>query len=244
MADSAPGVTAALESTGDVQVVANSSFGGWGLSTDRTWATDLPQIISQYHPEMVIGTWSWDDELAQQNPQAYLVELVQALQTILTPGDGVDLVVLLEFPQVGPNPYILDPLAQAAAWTAQNARQGIWNDLAQKAVALFPGQAMYLQTDQLFAPHGRFFTWNKTANGTWVRARKLDNTHMCPYGSAEIGALVTNDLTPVLGLPALAPGWELGSWVHDPNFNDPVGACPDDQPPSGYAGMPVPGPPS
>ena len=244
MQDSAPGVTAALESTGDVQVVANSAFGGWGLSTDRTWATDLPRIISQYHPEMVIGTWSWDDDLAQQNPQAYLVELIQALQTILAPGDGVDLVVLLQFPQVGPNPYFLDPLAQAAAWTAQNARQAIWNNLAQKAVALFPGHAMYLPTDQLFAPDGRFFTWNKTADGTWVRARKLDNTHMCPYGSAEIGALVTNDLTRVLGLPAMAPGWELGTWVHDANFNDPVGACPADQPPSGYAGMPVPGPPS
>ena len=78
MADSAPGITAALEATGDVQVVANSAFGGWGLSTDKTWATDLPRIIDQYHPEIVIGTWSWDDELAQQDPQAYLVELIRA----------------------------------------------------------------------------------------------------------------------------------------------------------------------
>ena len=77
MADSAPGVTAALEATGDVKVVADSAFGGWGLSTDHTWATDLARIVGQYHPEIVIGTWSWDDELAQQDPQAYLVELIQ-----------------------------------------------------------------------------------------------------------------------------------------------------------------------
>ena len=59
---------------------------------------------------------------------------------------------------------------------------------------------------------------------------------MCPYGAAELGSLVVGDLTPVLGLPPMAPDWEFGSWVHDPNFNDPAGACPDDQPPPRYAG--------
>src|ERR1700691_1806742 len=107
MQDSSPGVTAALEPTGDWRVVANSSFGGWGLSTDHTWEKDLPQIISTWHPELVIGTWSWDAPLAQAHPHAYLLELIQALRTILAPGDGVDLVVLLQFPQVGPNTYVI-----------------------------------------------------------------------------------------------------------------------------------------
>jgi hypothetical protein len=244
MADSAPGVTAALQATGDVQVVADSAFGGWGLSTDRTWATDLPRIIGQYHPEIVIGTWSWDDQLAQTDPHAYLDELVGALRTILTPGDGVDLVVLLQFPQVGPNPYVVNPLTQAGAWTTQNARQVAWNTVAREAVAMFPGQALYLQTDQLFAPHDRFFAWTRTPTGAWIRARKLDNTHMCPYGAAQLGSLIVDDLTPMLGLAAMTPGWELGSWIHDANFNDPPGACPDDQPPPRYAGVTVPGPPS
>jgi peptidoglycan/LPS O-acetylase OafA/YrhL len=244
MDDSAPGVTAALQATGDVQVVANSAFGGWGLSTDKTWATDFPRIIDQYHPEIVIGTWSWDDQLAQQDPQAYLVELVDALRTILTPGDGVDLVVLLQFPQVGPTPYVFDPLTQASLWATQNRRQIIWNGIAQAAVAFFPGRALYLQTQQVFAPHDRFFAWARVPGGGWIRARKIDDTHMCPYGAAQLGSLVVNDLTPVLGLPAMAAGWELGSWVHDANFNDPVGACPADQPPPGYAGISVPGPAS
>jgi hypothetical protein len=244
MADSAPGITAALEATGDVKVVADSAFGGWGLSTDKTWATDLTRIVDQYHPEIVIGTWSWDDELARHDPEAYLVELTSALRTILAPGDGVDMVVLLQFPQTGPVPYIFDPITQTATWTRQNARQIIWNDVAGEAVRFFPGQAMYLQTDQLFAPQDRFFAWDKTPSGGWVRARKIDNTHMCPYGAAELGALIVDDLTPVLSLPAMTPGWELGDWVHDGNFNDPVGACPDDQPPPGYGGMTVPGPPS
>jgi peptidoglycan/LPS O-acetylase OafA/YrhL len=244
MDDSAPGVTAALEATGDVRVVANSAYGGWGLSNDPSWASDMQQLISRYHPEIVLGTWSWDDEAAQLDPQAYLVQLTKVLRTILTPGDGVELVVLLQFPQVGPSPYVADPQAQAAAWAAQNTRQIIWNDLADEAVQFFPGQAMYLQTDQLFAPRDRYFTWNETPSGTWIRARKLDNTHMCPYGAAEVGSLVENDLTPVLGLAPMTPNWELGSWVQEPNFNDPPGACPADQPPPGYTGLAVPGPPS
>jgi hypothetical protein len=67
---------------------------------------------------------------------------------------------------------------------------------------------------------------------------------MCPYGAAQLGALVVNDLTPALGLPPMAGGWELGSWVYEPNYNDPAGSCPADQPPPGYAGSAVPGPPS
>jgi hypothetical protein len=241
MADSAPGITAALEATGDVHVVANSAYGGWGLSNDRSWASDLPQIIAKYHPEIVIGTWSWDDVAAQLNPQAYLVQLNRALRTILTPGNGVELVVLLQFPQVGPSAFVSDPQQQGAAWAAQNALQNNWNAVAQEAVQSFPGQALYLPTDQLFAPHNRYFTWNQTPTEAWVRARKLDNTHMCPYGAAQFGALVENDLTPVLGLAPMAPGWELGAWVHSANFNDPPGSCPDDQPPSGYNGVAVPG---
>jgi peptidoglycan/LPS O-acetylase OafA/YrhL len=244
MADSAPGIAAALEATGNVRVVADSAFGGWGLSSDRSWATDLPQIVAKYHPEIVIATWSWDDEAAQLDPQAYLLQMTRVLRTILTPGNGVNLVVLLQFPQVGPSPYVSDPAAQTAAWAAQNTAQITWNNIADQAAQAFPGQALYLHTDQLFAPGDRYFTWNRTPTGAWIRARKLDNTHLCPYGAAQFGSLVVDDLTPVLGLAPMAPNWELGAWVHGANFNDPPGSCPDDQPPPGYNGVAVPGPAS
>ena len=244
MADSAPGLTAALESTGDARVVADSAFGGWGLTTDHLWPGDAAQIIATYHPEVVVGTWSWDVVAAQQDPQAYLIRLIQALDAVLTPGNGVDLVVLLQFPQLGPNPYWLDPATQHAAWAAQNARQIVWNTVARQAVRFFPGRALYLPTDQLFAPGDRYFTWRRTPTGSWLRARKIDDLHMCPYGAAQLGGLVVHDLTPVLGLAPMAPGWEAGAWTTSANYDDPPGACPDDQPPPGYAGVPVPGPPS
>jgi hypothetical protein len=244
MADSAPGVAAALQATGDVQVVANSAFGGWGLSTAHNFTSDSAQIIAQYHPEIVLGTWSWDDVIAELNPQAYLEKLLHAMQYLLAPGTGVQLVVLLQFPQTGPNPYNVAATTQQTAWALQNKEQNEWNELAQEAVAFFPGHALYLQTAPLFAPGNRYLAWNQTATGAWLRVRKIDNTHMCPFGAAELGLLVDQDLTPSLGLSPPAPGWELGNWVHDANFNQPAGACPDDQPPPGYVGTPVPGSPS
>ena len=244
MDDSAPGVTAALEATGDVHVVVNSAFGGWGLSTDRSFSSDFARIVAQYHPEVVIGTWSWDDQLATEDPQSYRDTLVGALHDILAPGDGVDLVVLLQFPQTGPSPEILDAPVQYQQWETQNTEQNAWNAVARQAVGFFPGHALYLPTDQLFAPGGRFFTWLRTPSGAWLRARKIDSVHMCPYGAAELGALVVSDLTPALHLSGMAPGWELGDWVHDANFDDPPGACPANQPPPGYDGIAVPGPPS
>jgi hypothetical protein len=128
-----------------------------------------------------------------------------------------------------------------ADWAKTTRGQNAWNAAALRAVAAFPGHALYLRTDSLFAPHGYFLTWMRTAKGTWVRARKLDNAHFCPYGAAELGALVTQDLTPALHLGPMSAGWESAPWTRDPRYDDPPGACPADQPPTpSYRGLRVP----
>jgi peptidoglycan/LPS O-acetylase OafA/YrhL len=240
MYDASLGIGAALAATGEASVVANSSFGGWGLSTDHVWPSDEEMIVGHYQPDVVIGTWSWDDPLAAADPVAYAARLHQALADILTPGNGVKLVVLLQFPQTGPAMRVMDPAKRAAAYATQTAQQDLWDSIAKSAVTAFPGHAMYLTTDQLFAPGGRFMVWLKTLDGTWIRARKIDDTHLCPFGAASLGALVVGDLTPALALGPLAPGWQAGPWIKDPRYNDPPGACPNDQPPPGYTGIPVP----
>jgi peptidoglycan/LPS O-acetylase OafA/YrhL len=240
MEDSSPGVTAALEATGRATVVANSSFGGWGLSTQTAWAHESQQIIDQYHPQMILGTWSWDDGLAETSPKAYTALLHQALATWMTPGNGVKLVVLFQYPQGGPSPHFSNPSAQRQAWVTQTTSQNAWDAIAQKVVLDFPGHALYLSTGQLFAPGGRYFAWFRTPAGSWVRARKIDGTHMCPYGAAELGQLVVNDLTRSLGLGPPRAGWQFGNWTKDPRYNDPPGACPADQPPAHYRGVLVP----
>jgi len=240
MEDSSPGVTAALQATGRATVVANSSFGGWGLTTQLAWVSQSQQIIADYHPQMIIGTWSWDDAVAEHHPKTYAALLRRALATWMTPGDGVELVVLLQFPQTGPSPTLLNAKAQAQAWAAETEAQDDWDAIAKKVVLEFPGHALYLSTSQLFAPHGRFLTWFRTADGDWVRARKEDNTHMCPLGAAELGQLVVNDLMAPLGLGTPQPGWQYGAWTTEPRYNDPPGACPADQPSAHYTGVAVP----
>ena len=240
MFDSSAGLTAALEATGRATVTANSSFGGWGLSTDHVWPSDARRIIAQYRPEVVIGTWSWDDGLAAANPAAYRARLEEAVGTILTPGDGVDLVVLLEYPPAGPSPNVADPLLRATKWKQQLQVQEAWNSVARSVTSAFPGHAAYLRTAPVFAPAGRVMTWMRLTGGTWIRARKLDNTHMCPYGAALFGAAVVTALERPLLLGAMGPGWETGSWTHEARYNDPPGACPADQPPPRYTGTPLP----
>jgi hypothetical protein len=84
----------------------------------------------------------------------------------------------------------------------------------------------------------------RSAAGTWVRARKVDGAHMCPFGAAAFGQLVVAALTNPLGLGPLQTGWQRGPWTLDPRYNDPAGACPADQPPAHYRGLAVPAPPS
>ena len=242
MADPSPGITAALEATGQVSVVANTSFGGWGMTTDHGFPGDVQAMMSQKRPQIAIGTWSWDDTLASADPAAYTARLENAMRTLLSPRYGLQAVILIQFPQPGPADAIADPTQRYAAWANRTALQDAWDADAAKATAAFPGRALYLSTDRLFAPGGRFFTWFPTAGGGWVRARKLDNGHFCPFGAAALGQLLTNDLSRPLHLPPPTPGWQLGAWTHDPRYNDPPGACPNDQPPAGYRGIAVPRP--
>lgn len=241
MFDGSPGLTAALEATGEVSVVADSAFPGWGLLRDRAWPSDAEHIIASTHPQVVIGTWSWDDDEAYKDPVGYQRSLDAALATVLKPGDGVGMVVLLQFPQAGPPVGLADPPGAVAAWRLQTEMQDAWDGAAARAAAAFPGHAVYLSTDRVFAPGGRYYTWLRTKSGGWVRARKVDGIHMCPYGAAAFGGLVTGDLSYWLALPPLRAGWELGKWNRAPRYDDPAGSCPADQPPPGYTGEPVPG---
>ncbi len=186
MQDSSLGIIAALEATGEVTLAVNSTFPGWGLTTLHTWPSWVSQNLAQYHPQIAIGSWSWDDPEALSDPVAYRALLTSFVRAMLAPADGVDVVVLLQFPQAGPDTSITDPVVRQQTWVKQTRQQDAWNAIARQVVTAFPGHALYLTTEQLFAPDGRFLTWMRTPQGKWVRARKLDNTHMCPYGAARV----------------------------------------------------------
>ncbi len=242
MHDGAPPLTAALAATGEGEVVADSSFGGWGLTRVPAWAADSEQIIAAFHPQVIIGTWSWDDTLAQNDPAGYVALLRRALGVWLAPGDGVSLVALVQFPQIGPNAFIAQASLRARLWSALTTEQRAWNTEAAQVVQDFPGRAVYFTTDQIFAPQGRFLTWASTG-GHEVRVRQVDNIHLCPFGAIELTQVIVGDLAGVLGLAPPAAGWQSGPWTADRRYAVGVagpGACPNDPPLPGYRGLLVP----
>ena len=167
---------------------------------------------------------------------AYTALLKRAVGVMLTPGDGVDGVILTQFPMSGIIPAA-DP-ANQGIYNEQRA-EGLkaWNDIAAKMPSYFPGRAMYLPVASSLLHDGHFSTWlppigePHAPKDQWIRARKLDNVHLCPEGSALYARAILSDLTAIFGLTPADPDWIDGAWTTNPDFNDPPGACPDDHPP-------------
>jgi hypothetical protein len=235
----APGLNAALGSTGDVTVLDNA-FDGFGLSTDWGWRTGLPYLVTQDHPDLIFAGWSWDqncDALPQshhgpcalQDPAAYKRELEQAVRLMLGV-HGVAGVIFLQFPTgVPPNPGAKGAVPGVTAWTK----------VAESLPSALPGKVMYLPVGSSLLWHGRFTSWlppaghPKAALSQWIRVRMIDGVHMCPAGVVWYADAVLADMTAIFHLPAARGRWWLGNWTHEPQYNDPPGACPDDHPPGG-----------
>ena len=85
MQDSSLGIIAALEATGEVTLAVNSTFPGWGLTTLHTWPSWVSQNLAHYHPQIAIGSWSWDDPEALSDPVAYRALLESFVRAMLAP---------------------------------------------------------------------------------------------------------------------------------------------------------------
>jgi peptidoglycan/LPS O-acetylase OafA/YrhL len=229
MDQAASGFAAGFAATGAAEV-RSVAFPGWGLTLDPHWPSGIPAAVAQYRPDVVIGAWSWDWHVAQADPVAYRHLLDQAMSLFLTPANGVQGVVLLSFPRLGQRYG-----ESAAASVLLEHERRAWNAIAAAEAAARPGSVAYLPAADALALSGQFAAWLPTARGDWVRARSTDNTHLCPAGTARYVGAVLADVTHPWALPAPAPGWWAGSWVHDPKYNLPSGYCPDDQPSPSFA---------
>jgi hypothetical protein len=230
MSDASPGVSAALQATGVVRVVSNLSFGGWGLTTPTGRGTDWQRLIRENRPEVVLGMWSWDNRAARADPVGYADLVDQVLGQVLAPGNGVDGVAILELPRTGPSISEVDPAKRAVDAANAEAGREAWNALMESLALRWAGRYMFLPVAGSLEVNGQYSTWLPGPNGTWSRARKVDNAHFCPTGAGVLGQAVFQQLTPALNLPAIAPDWWAGRWTRDPRYNDPLGACPNDQP--------------
>jgi hypothetical protein len=242
MQDASLGISAALGATGEV-TVARKTIPGFGLTTAGNWRTSIPNLIQQTRAQLVVASWSWDQygpttPNALHDPVAYTALLRSAVNTMLTPGNGVEGVIFTQFPQSG------ELLASNGdPQTAYNAERwaGViaWNNIAKSMTKDYPGRVMYLPLADSILLHGNYSAWlppegdANAPKSAWLRVRKLDKVHLCPEGSARYGAALLADMTQVFGLAPAAGNWSQGTWTSDPGFNDPPGACPDDHPPGG-----------
>jgi peptidoglycan/LPS O-acetylase OafA/YrhL len=240
MHDASYGVTAALQSTGDA-TVATRTIDGFGLTTATNWPTSLPNLIHQTGAQLVVASWSWDQDgpttpNALHQPTQYTALLRRAVALMLTPGNGVEGVIFTQFPPSGIIPGS-NPNEQSAYNRARAAGVAAWNTIAKKMTTYFPGQVMYLPLADSILLDGRFSAWLPPVGqphapaADWIRVRKLDNVHLCPEGSARYADALLTDMTTLFGLAPATSNWSQGAWVSDPNFNNPPGACPDDHPP-------------
>jgi peptidoglycan/LPS O-acetylase OafA/YrhL len=241
MHDASYGITAALQATGEV-TVATRTIDGFGLTTATNWRTSLPNLIHQTGAQLIVASWSWDQvgpttPNALFEPAQYQQLLRSAVSVMLTPGNGVEGVIFMQFPPSG-HLQSSDP-AQQANYNGVRARGVVaWNRIAEKMTTFFPGRVMYFPLAGSILLNGRFSSWLPPQGdphapaGEWVRVRRLDNVHLCPEGSARYGDALLADMTSIFGLASAGTAWAQGSWTTDPNFNDPPGDCPDDHPPS------------
>jgi len=239
MGDAELGIVPALSATGEATSFSHAIV-GFGLAKATNWPTEFPLLIAQEHPQLVIGTWSWDfagptTPNALYDPRQYTALLERFLRTVLAPGDGVDGVMLLEFPPWGP---VADPTPSKLASERIGAMGRVaWNRIASEMPSVFPGRVMYLPVADSILFNGQYSTWlpplgdPSAPKDQWVRVRKLDKTHMCPQGSARLGIAIDADLRMIVGLaPPEPPLWFTGPWTTNPQFNEPTGACPHDHP--------------
>jgi len=235
MHDASYAITAALQATGEA-TVSTKTYDGFGLTTATNWPTSLPNLIRQTRAQLIIASWSWDEygpttPNALHQPVQYTSLLRRFVSTVLAPGDGVEGVLFTQFPTEGVVP--------GAADTTRLRRKGseAWNGIAAQMATYFPGRVMYLPVGSAVLLNGRYSTWLpprddvRAPSDQWIRARKLDNVHLCPEGSARYADAILTDMTVVLGLAPAVGDWSQGAWTSDPNFNNPPGACPDDHPP-------------
>jgi peptidoglycan/LPS O-acetylase OafA/YrhL len=236
----APGIAASLGATGEVSV-ANHAVPGFGLTIDHQWPQTIEQFISQSHPQVIVATWSWDDVPALVRPADYLVTLRRAVKEMLTPGDGVAGVIFIEFPPTGPVLNFSLTAAAAAQTKAADKRRAegerVWNSMIEALPRAFPGRVMYLPLASSVLLDGKFATWlppslhTSAPKSEWVRARMVDDVHLCPVGVMRYSDALLTDMTGLFHLKTATTRWWDGPWTTSPVYNDPPGSCPDDHPP-------------
>jgi len=235
------GLQAALGSTRDATVFPGA-LPGWVLAPSDM--ASLMKNVRRWHPQVLVGTWSWDSATAQSDPSGYQVTLDAAVRQMLTPGDGVLGVVFLQMPALGPVPgYLADTPSEEQGAKQRVAGVPAWNEAVQEAALRFPGKVMYLPVASSLELDGGYTNWLpphdvwSAPRGHWVRVRTTDDVHLCPAGITRYAAPILQDFDGIFHLtPSSIPWWREPRISQ--NFYESAQSiaesCPDDHPPKSY----------
>ena len=203
MVDGYPGVAAAARATRRIAPF-NNSFAGFGLSTEP-WRQRYRAAIKERRPDVVVEMLGgFDLEAARDDPVGYAATVSAAMR--LLSGGGRILVWIGMLP--ADHEFVDDAL-----------RRGL-NDIIRAEAEQLSGRVIYVDPDPIFAgSDGVYDAFLPGPDGTPVRIRKVDGTHLCPDGAALLGLTVVDALRDPLDLPANRPrpngAWVRGAWRED-----------------------------
>ena len=234
------GIRAALNSTGDTETGA-MSYPGFGLVDQESPAgfvttaspseiasrmRELATFRTSFHPDVVVGTWTWDNAFAAQHPAAY-ENLLEEAVTTLTEGPGAAKgVIFVPFPTPGPNPphpsdveaALFNPRAEAA-----------WDKAITNVEARMPGKVMVIPADDSVLLNHRFAKWLPPGNRPdapypqWVQVRMPDNVHLCQNGVVRLASALVADLQSLFGINPPTEKWVNGAWSREPIYSVGLG---------------------
>jgi peptidoglycan/LPS O-acetylase OafA/YrhL len=242
VAFSYPGLRSSLVATGEV-TTSSMAESGWGLDSPLVappWA-EIPEYLAGAHPQIIIGSWAQDDEVAATQPRQYFKTLTR-LMTALTKGpNAVRGVILMTWPTASRG-GILPSTATVEENELSAANARAWDAVVRRVEARFPGKLMLLPvSDAVLLAGGRYSTWLPPANdptlpyAKWTRVRKTDGVHLCQFGAARYSAALLSDVQQLFGVGSARSGWWDEAWRSSPLFNQlEIGQyCPADHPPAG-----------
>ena len=201
--DAAPGVVAALVAAGlDAQPFTAPGTGLVDPSPGVSSLKFFGDPILARPPDLVIFQLSGWDELRSEDEQ----RAAFTAYTELVLDSGASLIF------VTPPPVDTSKLASGVAFM---------QSLAEALAAEDPDRVAVWDSAALWGP----FAYD--INGDGVPERKPDGVHICPQGSALLGAWLSQQLAAYFDgvSPALPSEWAGGEWVNEQRFDNPLGAC-------------------
>ncbi len=211
--DAQPGIEAALEATGIIEVSAGAIF-GFALTWDEAFQT-LTDLVSEHDPELAVTMWGRFDE-------AWLADRDYDARSRSDYGELLD----DAFGALG-----VDGAAVAVVGLAPSLTSGVdrvpvdlrINELFQEAVKRFP-QSFYVDPRPIIAPDGEPVRWIES-NGPLL-VRKPDVSHYCPDGAARFGLALGQLVAVATGTtPAEPADWWAGDWRLEARYDDPPRGC-------------------